>query len=645
MCLTHVEKEDRVKSLALSLSLLGVAVAAFGAPAIAPVKQDDWRIQRLLDLRGRIHLLAENERRGGTAFVFLSPGQSDLAAEVAALNDLAKSSDPQKVAVFGVVADPSVRRAQAATLTAMAEAPVLFDATGELAEWLDPREGFPATLIDAAGKIVFRGLGGKEGIGAAAAKLAKGESLVAAKADGKPLVPARVPAPATFAREIAPILLAQCAECHRAGQVAPFSLLTFDDASKRARYLADVTSQRQMPPWRAEADYGHFVDERRLPERQVALLRQWADVGAPKGDDADTPPPPTFPDGWRLGTPDLVVEVPAPYEVPADGPDIFQHFVLPIEIPESKTLLGFEFRPSNPRVAHHAVIFLDTSGQARELDAQTPEPGYRTSGSVGGGVTAMVGVWTPGNTPRFYPKGIGVRLAAKADLVLQLHLHPSGKKEFEQSKVALYFSDKPAEAVRKQDMLLMGSLAIDIPAGKDRHEIRSSLQLPIDVTLLSVFPHLHLIGKEMKVTATLPDGKPMPLIWIKDWKFYWQDTYMYREPVKLPKGTKIDVVAAYDNSTENPYNPSKPPRRVLFGNGSSDEMCFAFFQIVTDDQRSMMRMAPALMQSFLVEWRKANIDPEAREKIIDEAGKLFGRRSTQMLRTLLSTPNPNKPSG
>jgi hypothetical protein len=184
-------------------------------------------------------------------------------------------------------------------------------------------------------------------------------------------------------------------------------------------------------------------------------------------------------------------------------------------------------------------------------------------------------------------------------------------------------------------MLLLGSLAIDIPAGKNYHAVGSALTLPIDVTLLSVFPHLHLIGKEMKVTATQPNGETIPLIWIKDWNFYWQDSYLYQQPVRLPKGTRIQVEAAYNNSPENPLNPSSPPKRVLFGNGSTDEMCFAFFQIVTDEPKAMMRIAPSLLQSFLVEWEKAEIDDEAREKIVDEAGKLFGRRSTQKLRGML----------
>jgi hypothetical protein len=287
-------------------------------------------------------------------------------------------------------------------------------------------------------------------------------------------------------------------------------------------------------------------------------------------------------------------------------------------------------------VAHHAVIFLDSTGRAREKDAQTPEPGFRTSGSVEGSVSAFVGVWTPGMTPRYYPEGIGIRVPKKIDVVLQMHLHPSGKEEVEQSKIALYFSDKPEAEIKRQQMLLLGSLAIDIPPGAPEHRLGSTLTLPIDMTLLSVFPHLHLIGKEMKVTATLPNGDSMPLIWIKDWNFYWQDSYLYKEPITLPKGTVIRVEAAYNNSADNPFNPSSPPKRVLFRNGSADEMCFAFFQFVTDERQSMVRLGPALMQSMLSEWRKANIDPEAREHIIDEAGKLFGQRGTEALRRILA---------
>ncbi|MBX9654105.1 alkyl hydroperoxide reductase [bacterium] len=626
-----------------------VAVLFAGNSESTSVEKVDLHFLRQLDLNGNIQRLEETTGRAGTAVIFIDPTLPNVAECMAELNRISDLKLPKPIELYGVISSDKLSRSDAAALTKNlgAKFPILFDSTGELATRLKPSHLPEAVLIGVKGEVVYRGK-----ISDSQVQATYLQDAVVALADNKPLTLSEAHSEGVafshsvpkdneivYTRHIAPLLFAHCAECHRPGQVAPFSLLSYEDASKRATFLSDVTSARRMPPWMAEKNYGHFVDERRLSDNELALITSWVKSGSPKGDDADMPPVPSFPEGWRLGTPDLVVEVPAPYDVPADGPDVFQHFVLPVKLPADKTLAGFEFRPSNAAVSHHAVIFFDSSGQARTLDEETPEPGYRTSGSVGVGVTAMVGVWTPGMTPHHYPPGIGVHVPKSVDIVLQLHLHPTGRPEKEQSKVALYFSDKPATEVKRQEMLLLGSLAIDIPAGKERHTVHSSLTLPIDVTLLSVFPHLHLIGKEMKVVATPPKGDPIPLIWIKDWNFYWQDSYLYQEPLRLPKGTKIVVEAAYNNSPENPANPSTPPKRVLFGNGSSDEMCFAFFQIVTDEPKAMMRIAPALMQSFLAEWQKAEIDDEAREKIVDEAGKLFGRRSTQMLRNMLLRPS------
>jgi mono/diheme cytochrome c family protein len=599
----------------------------------------DLRFVRPIDLSGRIHALDDFTLNRVGVFAFLPTDEASAGPIADALQKRSSGGD-DTLAYFAVVPGGS-RRADVKSLADRhgLTVPILVDATGEIAAALRPTVD-DGVVVVRAGDILCRA----SLIGPSSERLNSTLADVAQQKAVDPTTPTGEANPSypqeevTFTRHIAPIMYAHCSECHRPGQVAPFSLLTFDDASKRASHLVDVTRSGLMPPWKAEIGYGHFEGERRLTSRQQQLMADWVKAGTPRGDDADLPPSPSFADGWRLGTPDLVVEVPEPYPVPADGPDIFQHFVLPVELPEGKTIVGFEYRPSNPAVAHHAVVFLDSSGRARQLDAETPEPGYRTSGSVGGGVTALVGVWTPGNTPRPYPDGIGLSLPKKVDIVLQLHLHPTGKPETEQSKVGLYFADKPAEQMRRQDMLLLGSLAIDIPPGQERHAIGSSFVLPIEVSLLSVFPHLHLIGKEMKVTATLPNGEEKPIIWIKDWNFYWQDSYQYREPVTLPKGTRIRVEAAYNNSPDNPRNPSQPPQRVLFGNGSTDEMCFAFFQIVSDQKDVMARLGPSLIQSFVSEWRKADIDDEARVKIVDEAGKLFGPGAGSMLKRILLKP-------
>lgn len=643
------------------------------------MKRVDFSFVKALDLAGEPIRFAQNEDRAGTVFVFISPDCPLSRQYIPELNRLAASDPAQEVAFFGVVSDRTLDRISAQKFGEefKIQFPVLFDATGELAELLQPSHVPQAFMVDSQGAILYRGRindlyadVNKRKAEATEHDLLNAMTTLAAGRTMEPRMTETVgclfensssleaDGEVTYTRDIAPILFANCSECHRPGEVAPFSLLTYEDASKRAQWLSEVTSSGLMPPWRAEIGHGHFLDERRLSETEIRLIQKWVESGTPRGNDADMPPQPQYPEGWRLGTPDLIVEAPDFVTVPADGPDIFHHWVMPIEIPEGKTLIGFEFHPGNPAVVHHAVLGLDSTGGSRRRDAETPEPGYRSSGSIEGSMSAFVGVWTPGVTPRFYPENVGLAVSDNTDLLLQLHIHPSGKEETDKSSVALYFSDKPREEMKTQSIFITGSLIIDIEPGDDNYQVKSSITLPTDITLTSVFPHLHLIGKDVRVIATLPDGEALPLIWIKDWNFYWQDIYTYREPVHLPKGTRVDLLAHYDNSAANPFNPSDPPQRVLFGNDSDDEMCFVIFQSIDNGRGSMQRMAPAMMTSFVREWNEADLSMDAKEYIVDEAIKLFGggrgRGGAEMLRRVLlggnrkternETPEDAKPS-
>jgi hypothetical protein len=265
-------------------------------------------------------------------------------------------------------------------------------------------------------------------------------------------------------------------------------------------------------------------------------------------------------------------------------------------------------------------------GAARVKDGKTPEPGYRTFGSPGVPVTGVVGVWVPGMTPRFFPKGIGMHLPKGADLLVQFHLHPSGKEEVDRSKVALYFAEDSVEPMQKMSRvpLVLGTLMIDVPAGESQHKLTSSMTIPAPITLVSVVPHMHLIGKEMKITANLPSGETKPLIWIKNWNFYWQDNYVYREPVELPAGTQIVIDGTFDNSEGNPLNPSRPPKRVFFGNDSDEEMFFAVFQTVGQTRDAEKAIEHALLAGFQEDWKKPSIRPDARPRIISEAIEFLG---------------------
>lgn len=405
----------------------------------------------------------------------------------------------------------------------------------------------------------------------------------------------------TFTRDVAPILYAHCTECHRAGEVAPFPLLTYEDAAKRADFLVDVVESRRMPPWLARPDFGHFAGERRLSAEEVKTLRAWADAGAPEGDPGDLPSVPEYPKGWRLGTPDVVVSMAEPFVVPASSPDLNRFFVIPIDIPEDKYVIGAEFQAGNAQVCHHAIMYLDRSGTARKRDAATPEPGY--SGFIPTGLSGgVLGFWAPGYTPSFYPQGAGTRLLRNTDLALQIHYHPSGKEESDQSQVGIYFADKPTE--RSMGGLTMINFDVDIPAGEARHKMTHTFTTPVDLEIVDVVPHMHYIGKEMKLTATLPDGSVRPLVWV-DWDFNWQDLYRYREVVKLPAGTRLDLEAYFDNSADNPYNPNSPPRQVVFGEETTDEMCICAFRLIANPSVEEQQKLNAAMRADMLQQLKS----------------------------------------
>lgn len=393
----------------------------------------------------------------------------------------------------------------------------------------------------------------------------------------------------TFNKDVAPLLWKNCAGCHRPGEVGPFSLLTYQDASKRAGFLRDITAERRMPPWKPEPGFGDFHDVRRLSDADIATLAAWADAGAPEGDAADRSQPPAYPEGWQLGTPDLVLEMPEAFSVPADGRDVQRCFVIPIPVGEDRTVAAVEFRPGNARVVHHALFYLDTSGAARKKDQSDPQPGYAAYGGPGIIPTGGLGGWAPGANPRRLPDGTGKYLRKGSDLVLQVHYHPDGKPESDRSTVGLFFTKEPAKTIVAG--LAVRSRTLDIPAGDKAYRVHAeSRPLPVPVSVIGLFPHMHTLGREMKVVAEVPGGQSIPLIWIKDWDFNWQGQYQYRDPVRLPEGTVIKLDAAYDNSADNPKNPSSPPIRVRWGEQTTDEMCLLGIQVTADSPADLRKV-------------------------------------------------------
>ncbi|MGH9142766.1 MAG: tetratricopeptide repeat protein [Vicinamibacterales bacterium] len=386
----------------------------------------------------------------------------------------------------------------------------------------------------------------------------------------------------TFTRDIAPILWSRCASCHRPGEIGPFSLISYQDVRRHATQIADVTARRIMPPWKPIAGKGDFQSTRRLSDAELRSLQQWLASGAPEGDPSALPPLPNWADGWQLGPPDLIVRMPAEYTVPPDGGDVFRTFVLPIPGAAARYVRAIEFHPGNPRVVHHANLGIDRTRSSRQLDARDPGPGY--AGSMERDARYPEGQllgWTPGQAPHPAPDGTQWRLEPGSDLVVQLHLQPTGKTERVAVAVGFFFTSEAP--TRTPVGLRMGSETIDIPAGASDYVVADRYRLPVDVDVLAVQPHAHNLARRMEAKADLPDGTTRWLIAIDDWDFRWQNVYRYAEPFMLPKGTTLSIRYTYDNSAANPRNPHHPPARVVWGQNTSDEMGDFWLQVIPHD--------------------------------------------------------------
>ncbi|MGI9244908.1 MAG: tetratricopeptide repeat protein [Verrucomicrobiales bacterium] len=396
---------------------------------------------------------------------------------------------------------------------------------------------------------------------------------------------AAIPENPVFTRDIAPIVFDNCSLCHRPGEAAPFSLLTYRDVAKRGRQISEVTASRYMPPWLPDPAANHFEGERTLTEVEIGTIARWVEQGAPEGDPAALPELPQFVDGWQLGDPDLVVTMGEPFRLPADGEDIYRNFVIPIPLDRARYVRAMELRPGNPRVVHHAFMLIDTSRESRRLDALDEPPGYPGM-DTGTGAASPSGhfiSWQPGKQASFSPPGMSWRLAPQTDLVLQLHMQTTGKEESVQSSVGFYFTDEPPQRVPYK--IVLRSTEIDIPPGTSDYTIGASYRLPVDVYALGVIPHAHYLGKQLQGYATLPDGKRQWLMKIDDWDFNWQGDYRYETPIFLPKGSLISQHFTYDNSAENPRNPHSPPQRVTYGLQTTDEMGELWLQLLPSSQK------------------------------------------------------------
>lgn len=419
------------------------------------------------------------------------------------------------------------------------------------------------------------------------------------------------PAP-NYNEHIAPIVLGKCAGCHRPGEVAPFPLLTFADVRKRGRNVLQAVEDRFMPPWHPAPGYGAFRNEMRLSDAQIALFRDWVKAGMPEGPADKAPKPPAFPEGWQLGEPDMVLRTNGAYEVAAGGRDVYRNFAIPVGLTEDKWITAIEVRPGSRAVLHHVLVFLDETGEGQRLEGKDGKPGFSGMRLQN---APLIATWAVGGMPEHLPEGLAIKLPKGSDLVLQSHLHPSGKKEKEQTTIGLHFADKPPTRTLVSIQLppLFGATAgLDIPAGAKDYKLQDRFELPCDVDAVQIGGHAHQLCTSVKMFAETKDGAEIPLLHIRDWDFDWQNTYTFRDLVRIPKGATLRADMRYDNSADNPDNPNKPPKRVRWGRETNDEMGSVTLLVAPADEKDKDALLAA------VGGKTAERAIARAEKVVDE---------------------------
>jgi tetratricopeptide (TPR) repeat protein len=405
----------------------------------------------------------------------------------------------------------------------------------------------------------------------------------------------------TFTQDIAPIVFRSCAPCHHSGEAGPFPLVTYGDVKSHARQIADITRKRLMPPWLPSSDGLRFEEDSHLSEKEIALFQKWVDDGTPEGDRAQLPPAPKFTMGWQLGKPDLVLQAPSSYTIPASGSDVYWNFIFGVPLTSSRFVKAIEIHPGDKRLVHHANLLVDRTQSARR-EEKSPGSGFA-------GMELQIEsesfdpdghflFWKPGSAPIVEPPGLALRLDPGNDLVLNTHLQPSGKPETLQPTIGIYFTAEPATRFPLL-LQLENDRQLDIPAGDNNFLVTESFTLPEDVQLLAVYPHAHYLCRDMLAKAQLPDGSQKTLLHIPSWNLNWQAVFRLAQPEPLPRGTTITMRYRYDNSADNIANPNNPPQRVVAGNRAVDEMAHLWLQVLPQGRPGDARDPRTVLQEAL----------------------------------------------
>jgi mono/diheme cytochrome c family protein len=372
----------------------------------------------------------------------------------------------------------------------------------------------------------------------------------------------------SFAKDVAPIFYSKCVECHRPTMFAPMSLVKFDEARPWAKSIRNRVAGRTMPPWGADPAHGVFKNDPRLSDKEISTILAWVDGGAPKGDDKDMPAMPKFTDGWTIGEPDAVFEMKEAYQIPATGVIEYQYIRIPMNIPEARWLAAIEIKPQARAHVHHVLAYTQPAG--------TPinEGGALGPGNIGG--------VTPNKPGVVFDPGVGRLLEANSDLILQMHYTTNGEAAVDKTVVGLKFLKEPPAMVQRGGSVIQPRFVI--PAGDPNAEVRGSRVLQADTIITSFTPHMHVRGKDMTYTAKYPDGRTEVLLSVPKYDFNWQITYQLKEAKRMPKGTEIEVVAHYDNSPQNKFNPD-PTKDVRWGDQTFEEMMIGFWGTVAERPR------------------------------------------------------------
>jgi hypothetical protein len=384
----------------------------------------------------------------------------------------------------------------------------------------------------------------------------------------------------TWSDDVACIVYSHCSTCHHEGGPGHFNLMSYADGYWWRNEMQAATQARFMPPWPPDPGYRSMAHERVLTQDEIDIIDAWVNVGAPEGNAANAPAPPIFTSNMAIANPDITA-IMEDYVIPASTADNYRCFVLPVNNPTDRYITGLEVVPGNTEMVHHVLVFQDNSGEAAELDAATIEPGYESFGGIGVSGAKLVGVWAPGSSAFFTPPGMGIKLLANTDIVIQVHYPATSNVEVDSTRINLQLAPPGFQREIALDAILDHTITItDGPlliAPNVVDTFHAEYTTPIPATITAVAPHSHLLGKRMTAWAVKPGGEVVPIIDIPRWDFRWQGLYSFRRPIFLPQGTTLHCETVYDNTSDNPFNPNDPPNWVWLGEATTNEMMLYYF--------------------------------------------------------------------